>query len=193
MTDFPSATAACLIKVGYLPNYGKTGDWLWDSRNITIWTVIECNVGIIAGNLPCLKPLFHNVLGSTYGRGSRNGKTPKHMAHPYENGSHGAPKNYNELPSSKTGERNFHPKAVYGDETFIMTPIHARERTGSASSSRAQSSSKNSTESVAWLNTNEQGMSRMGGITRTTEVNINTSQPSGQDIFAPERKEASMV
>lgn len=27
------ATAAAVVKVTFLPNYGKTGDWLWDSRN----------------------------------------------------------------------------------------------------------------------------------------------------------------
>jgi hypothetical protein len=63
--------AACLIKLGFLVNYGKLGDWLWDSRNITIWTVVECNIGIVAGSLPTLRPLFKTILGSTYGKGSR--------------------------------------------------------------------------------------------------------------------------
>lgn len=39
------ASAAALVKLTYLTNYGRTGDWLWDSRNLTIWTVIECNIG----------------------------------------------------------------------------------------------------------------------------------------------------
>lgn len=34
-----SATAAAIIKLSFLPNYGKTGDFLWDSTDITIWTV----------------------------------------------------------------------------------------------------------------------------------------------------------
>lgn len=68
------ACAAAIIKVGYVTNYGKLGDWLWDSRNITIWTVVELNVGIIAGSLPCLKPLFRRFLGSYYGKNSK--KTP---------------------------------------------------------------------------------------------------------------------
>ena len=55
------ATAAAFVKLSYLPAYGREGDLLWDSRNMTIWTVIECNVGIIAGNLPCLKPLFRTI------------------------------------------------------------------------------------------------------------------------------------
>ncbi|KAI6776248.1 hypothetical protein HG530_000193 [Fusarium avenaceum] len=68
------ACAAAFVKLGYVTNYGKLGDWLWDSRNITIWTSVELNVGIIAGSLPCLRPLFRRFLGSTYGKNSK--KTP---------------------------------------------------------------------------------------------------------------------
>jgi hypothetical protein len=64
------ACAAASIKVSYLPNYGKEGDLLWDSRNITIWTAVELNVAITAASLPCLKPIFKKVLASRYGRGS---------------------------------------------------------------------------------------------------------------------------
>ncbi|KAK4125698.1 hypothetical protein N657DRAFT_678768 [Parathielavia appendiculata] len=65
------ACAAAFIKIGSLVNYGKEGDWLWDSRDITIWTVVECNTGIVAGNLPTLRPIFRRILGSTLGYGSR--------------------------------------------------------------------------------------------------------------------------
>jgi hypothetical protein len=66
------ACAAAFIKIGSLVNYGKEGDWLWDSRDITIWTVVECNTGIVAGNLPTLRPIFRRILGSTLGYGSRS-------------------------------------------------------------------------------------------------------------------------
>lgn len=65
------ACIAASVKVSFLPNYGKQGDFLWDSRNITIWVATELNVAITAASLPCLKPLFKSVLGSTYGRGTR--------------------------------------------------------------------------------------------------------------------------
>ncbi|KAK0621023.1 hypothetical protein B0T14DRAFT_432492 [Immersiella caudata] len=69
------ACAAAFIKVGFLVNYGKTGDWLWDSRDISIWTVMECNTGIIAGSLPALRPLFKKILGTSlgYGKASSGG------------------------------------------------------------------------------------------------------------------------
>lgn len=66
------ACAAAATKIPYIVDYGKTGDWLWDSRNLTIWTIIEANIGIIAGSLATLRPLFRTLLGgSTYDANSR--------------------------------------------------------------------------------------------------------------------------
>jgi len=59
------ACIAAFVKIPSLVNYGNTGDWLWDSRNITIWTIVECNIGIVAANLPTLRPLFKSILGTT--------------------------------------------------------------------------------------------------------------------------------
>jgi hypothetical protein len=63
------ACAAAIAKIPSLVDYGKTGDWLWDSRDICIWTVTECNVGIVAGSIPALRPMFKRVLGGTFGTG----------------------------------------------------------------------------------------------------------------------------
>jgi hypothetical protein len=82
------ACAAALIKVIYLIDYGKLGDWLWDSRNITIWTVVENNIGILAGCLPCLKPLVKSFLGSDYGRSS-HGQTGASGAYTHVTGEGG--------------------------------------------------------------------------------------------------------
>jgi hypothetical protein len=76
------ACAAAFIKIGSLVNYGKEGDWLWDSRDITIWTVVECNTGIVAGNLPTLRPIFKRILGSTLGYGSRTNGVSGGSAYP---------------------------------------------------------------------------------------------------------------
>ncbi|OJJ47333.1 hypothetical protein ASPZODRAFT_96276 [Penicilliopsis zonata CBS 506.65] len=65
------ACAAAFVKLSILPNYGKTGDFLWDYSDLTIWVVTECNVGIIAGSLPTLKPLFKQVL-NTYASRSKS-------------------------------------------------------------------------------------------------------------------------
>ncbi|KAH9209204.1 hypothetical protein DL95DRAFT_428306 [Leptodontidium sp. 2 PMI_412] len=34
------AGSAAIVKLTYLPNYGKAGDFLWDSANLTIWSVL---------------------------------------------------------------------------------------------------------------------------------------------------------
>jgi len=72
------ACIAAAVKVFYTSNYGKKGDFLWDSRNITIWFATELNIAITAASLPCLKPLFKTVLGSTYGRGTRGSSNAQH-------------------------------------------------------------------------------------------------------------------
>ncbi|GKZ70862.1 hypothetical protein AnigIFM60653_000072 [Aspergillus niger] len=64
------ACAAAIVKLSVLPNYGRTGDLLWDYSTLTIWVVVESNMGIIAGSLPTLKPLFKQILG-TYGSQSK--------------------------------------------------------------------------------------------------------------------------
>ncbi|KAH8666467.1 hypothetical protein BX600DRAFT_274213 [Xylariales sp. PMI_506] len=69
------ACAAAIIKAVYITNYGKTGDFLWDSANLTIWIAAELNTGIIAACLPCLKPLFKAVLDSSARYGSSHKKT----------------------------------------------------------------------------------------------------------------------
>ncbi|UQC79097.1 uncharacterized protein CLUP02_04576 [Colletotrichum lupini] len=66
------ACAAACAKVYYIvTSYGRAFDPTWDSRDIQMWTVIEANVGIIAGSLPTLRPLFKDFLGSIYGKGSK--------------------------------------------------------------------------------------------------------------------------
>lgn len=67
------ACAASINKTVYLHNLGNYSDWLWDSRNISIWHVVELNTGIVAGTLPAVRPLFRGILGgSTWDREHQN-------------------------------------------------------------------------------------------------------------------------
>ncbi|KAI8277463.1 hypothetical protein K4K56_000584 [Colletotrichum sp. SAR 10_98] len=59
------ATVAAVIKISFLPNYGKHGDFLFDSSDITIWTTVEICTAIIAASIPCLKPLFRAILAGS--------------------------------------------------------------------------------------------------------------------------------
>ncbi|KAK8057408.1 hypothetical protein PG996_011345 [Apiospora saccharicola] len=84
------ATAAAIAKMAYLSNYGKYGDLLFDSADITIWTTIEVNVAMIAGSIPCLKPLFKKILdlSSAYRGGGGGGKS-SHQRYYGHNSSYG--------------------------------------------------------------------------------------------------------
>jgi hypothetical protein len=191
------ATAAALVKAGYISEYGKTGDWLWDSKDLTIWTVMECNVGIIAGNLPCLKPLFRTVLGSTYGRGSNDRAGSKPISGPYGTGSNHRPAGseaYKSLGSGKDDRRPVSPYATY--EAHIMTTINADKaaidnaRSSSAASLRDDTPRNGSADSVVLLDSKVPNFSKLGGITKTTEV---SQELEGEEGMRPERKAEYMV
>ncbi|KAF3059616.1 hypothetical protein GL218_04836 [Daldinia childiae] len=59
------ACAAAIVKAAFLSSYGKSGDFLWDSANLSIWVVVETNTGIIAACLPCIKPMFKTIFESS--------------------------------------------------------------------------------------------------------------------------------
>lgn len=164
-------TAAAIVKMSFLPNYGKTGDWLWDSRNLTIWTVLESAVGIVAGNLPCLTPLFRSALGLNYGHGSRG----KSGASQELSRASGAGTNMNaakgrgfeSLASSKAGNT---PKDPY--QAYMMTTAGEESHAGSTVSieeiGRNRNGSHNSAEVL-----DSHSMSanlKLDGTLKTTEV-----------------------
>lgn len=53
-----AASTAGIMRAVHLGAYGTRGDFLWDSRDITVWYVVETQVGVVAGNMPCVKPLL---------------------------------------------------------------------------------------------------------------------------------------
>jgi hypothetical protein len=182
------ATAAALVKLTYVSSYGRSGDWLWDSRNLTIWTVIECNIAIVAGSLPCLKPLFRSVLSSTYGRGSRKTEPSKYISRPYGPGTAQRSKNYSELHSNRTGEDKYNG---YGSskEAYMLTTIGAQKQDGGdlsriSSGRSSPSPGKSSSESAARLN-DKNGFAGLGGIAVTTKVDVTESE-----IYDDRRKPA---
>ncbi|KAF4983407.1 hypothetical protein FZEAL_1136 [Fusarium zealandicum] len=109
-------SAAAIIKVCYLANYGKYGDVLWDSRYIIIWAVVELNVGIVGGTLPSLRPLFKQYLGSYYGKNSRH--TPNTGPNSYGRGTLRSGSNWNRLGSDRRGDDT-------GDEASSQRAINA--------------------------------------------------------------------
>ncbi|KAF2631081.1 hypothetical protein BU25DRAFT_223974 [Macroventuria anomochaeta] len=73
------ASAIAIYKTPMQANFLKESDWSGHGSWYYIWQQVEMNVGIIASNLPTLKPLFANFFGHmrtfTKGRstGSRSG------------------------------------------------------------------------------------------------------------------------
>ncbi|KAF2465221.1 uncharacterized protein BDR25DRAFT_91667 [Lindgomyces ingoldianus] len=57
------AAAASIVKTTLVKNYGITGDSLWDAIDLTLWSILEEQTGIIAACIPCLKSPFEKVLG----------------------------------------------------------------------------------------------------------------------------------
>lgn len=175
-----SATAAALVRITFLSAYGKTGDWLWDSRNLTIWAVVESNIGIIAGNLPCLKPFFRVVLGSTYGHGSRKTTAPQsgYGSRLYGAGTRqSGAKDWGALASDGTGEGDGERDVLrhHGEkESYMLTTIKAdrdykmKSGTSSASGKESPITGKSSTESLH----REHTSGGLGGIQVDTEVNV---------------------
>jgi hypothetical protein len=172
------ATAAAIVKLSYVSTYGRSGDWLWDSRNLTIWTVTETNIAIVAGNLPCLKPLFRTVLGSTYGRGSRKTNPSKYISRPYGAGTGQNSKSYSELHSNRTADRGY---GYGGKDAYMLTTIGATEKAEHGSPTRLSSGrsspvpGKTSSESITRLQ-DKGGFSGMGGIAVTTKVDVVESE-----------------
>ncbi|KAI1771496.1 hypothetical protein F4818DRAFT_454617 [Hypoxylon cercidicola] len=69
------ACAAGIVKAVYLITVSNnTGDYLWDTADITIWISIETNTGIVAASLPCIKPMFKRILDSWFRCGSSHKK-----------------------------------------------------------------------------------------------------------------------
>lgn len=192
------ATAASMVKLSYIPNYGRAGDLMWDSRNLTIWTVQECNVGMVAGNLPCLKPLFRTLLSSTYGKGSHKTSQPQYDSYSAGTKERSAIKSYGQLASPKITDRNFFesneraPHTLAHDglgKSYMLTTIDATrggglgnrdaETTNSSgrSSPAGSTGGRSSTESVARLHhehyhASGRGAHNLGNITVTTEVDV---------------------
>lgn len=181
------ATAAAIVKITFIPNYGLKGDWLWDSRDITIWTILECCVGIVGGNLPCLKPLFRTVLGSTYGRGSkgRTGGTPRYYG-AGTSGHSAKAKGFTSLTSSKAG--------VPTQDPYEMTAIRIGKgegrEIGAGSIGDDGRSDKSSEGSLGLLDTHGGGL-KMGGILKTTEVRQFREQGSAAPL-ASQRAEQEL-
>jgi hypothetical protein len=189
------------VKVSYISSYGKAGDWLWDSKDLTIWTVQECCVGIVAGNLPCLKPLFRSMLSLTgYGSGSRsrsrgNSKSAgRGLGFPGNSGYGKGSAHHRQsivLKSLSSGNTSSdETKGVAGDEAQFITHITARSVNSDINVDDSDKMSDDSIEAMAQgrIAGNSKGHGAVITKTTTTKVEYETGKERRQQDLAPERK-----
>jgi hypothetical protein len=93
---------AGILRIPTIVNYGKAGDFLWDSVGLSIWFMAEFNTGIMAGSIPALKPLFKTVLASTYIRG----RTQKYGYGGNTGGTANQQRSFNSKGFNNLGDRN---------------------------------------------------------------------------------------
>ncbi|KAL1874565.1 hypothetical protein Daus18300_003584 [Diaporthe australafricana] len=100
------AAVATTIRIGYTWAYTATVDKYYTIGKIVILTVLECDLGIICGSLPMLRPLFRR-LASTYGSGGHYDSRPS------------GHNNINLVTIGGTGPRRTHMKlSTPGDDDF---------------------------------------------------------------------------
>ncbi|KAF5618743.1 integral membrane protein family [Fusarium sp. NRRL 52700] len=120
-----SATAAAIVKITYISNYGKHGDFLFDSSDLTIWTTVEICVAIIAACIPCLKPLFKAVLHGSSIRShkySNNGYiSSQKRSQPNSDGERGIEMYRSTMPG-RNGVTSY-PSKSGSEESIIARPM----------------------------------------------------------------------
>ena len=56
------ATIMSIVKTTVVKHYNATGDTLWDSIDLSLWSILEEQAGIIAACIPCLRSPFERIL-----------------------------------------------------------------------------------------------------------------------------------
>ncbi|GAB1314738.1 Rhodopsin domain-containing protein [Madurella fahalii] len=144
------AAVAAIVKITFLGNYGKHGDFLWDSADLTIWTTVEITVAIIAASFPCLKPLFKTLLA---GSSARYGSKYK--------GYHDRNGDTNRTPKSGVRVAGSKPGAAQQFEMYNQNTVYTTDlKTGMRSTTGSEES----------ILPQEIRNSRADGITKTSSV-----------------------
>lgn len=62
---------AGVFRMIYLQRYFTNIDLLWDAALTTSMGIVEVNIGIVCGSLPCIKPLLTKLLPTLFGSTER--------------------------------------------------------------------------------------------------------------------------
>ncbi|KAJ4990325.1 integral membrane family protein [Stagonosporopsis vannaccii] len=187
------ASAVAIYKTPMQANFFKETDWSGHGAWYYIWQQVEMNVGIIAANLPTLKPLFANFFGHmrtfTKGRstGSRSGPG---LSGPFK--SNGYYKHNDERHMGTGVQSSYAMRDISGateskkKDSYDEILVLGKESYGvDAGRSRRQSVAGASEESVfvhegprspaGPMSPRSGGLGRNFTITKTTEVRVSKS------------------
>ncbi|KAF9694315.1 hypothetical protein EKO04_007413 [Ascochyta lentis] len=181
------ASAVAIYKTPMQANFFKEQDWSGHGSWYYIWQQVEMNVGIIAANLPTLKPIFANFFGHmrTFTRGVRStgSRSGPGLSAPFKSNGY-----------FRQDDRNTNYTGSGGQASYAMRDVNQGTESGKKDSydeilvlgkesygvdvgrSRRQSAVRTSDESVlaheSPLSPRSQGLARNLTIMKTTEVRI---------------------
>ncbi|KAK4173020.1 hypothetical protein QBC36DRAFT_360964 [Triangularia setosa] len=157
------AAVAAIVKITFLGSYGKHGDFLWDSADLTIWTTIEICTAIIAASFPCLKPLFKTLFdGSSARVGAYGSKYKGYVRDTDDATSNVKSSNRNTLRSKGT------VTVTAGGNDTEFELYGGKKYASDVKSGNISSTSMGSEESIL------KGTARGDGITKTTSVFVSS-------------------
>lgn len=59
------AAVCSMIKISKTNQLGKTNDITWEFTDLSLWNMVELNVGIIVGSIPPMRPLLSRIYHRT--------------------------------------------------------------------------------------------------------------------------------
>ncbi|KAK9560589.1 hypothetical protein V6Z88_001333 [Aspergillus fumigatus] len=125
------ASAAVIVRIPYL-HYYKDDEFLYATTDISIWSNVEASLGIMAGSLVTLRPLFRWFRGTSYGRSKTTKRTFGSMPLSSMNGN-GNGTHQSKLDRDAT--QYWRPDVYPHESRAVVTTIQTSPR-GSKSSSQ---------------------------------------------------------
>ncbi|KAJ5793525.1 hypothetical protein N7457_000124 [Penicillium paradoxum] len=119
------ASSAVIVRIPFLHDY-RDDDFLYATANISIWSNVEAGLGIAAGSLVTLRPLFRWFRDPSSLGGSRS-KTKR-------TGGSVPLSSFNAGPSGASGPHYWRPDLDGGDSPTVITTVHTSNHTSRTSS-----------------------------------------------------------
>ncbi|KLU91328.1 hypothetical protein MAPG_09849 [Magnaporthiopsis poae ATCC 64411] len=181
---------AAIKKTVALTNWGKRGDFMWDTADITIWYTAEIAVAIIGGSIPCLKPLFTRFLATTarYGTGASGGKRTGYGggSHPRASHMYGARGSRHMGSMGRRSAPTTMTMTLAEDarEASYAFEMYKKAGPGSDRTQAASSAGRSSDEHVIMHQPplGQHGEKLSPGIIRTTDVTVSVEETSEKNI-----------